>query len=57
MATFVANMMAQVETASAFALAELRGAVRGIADGSAPIPPKKPLPAPIVVAEPAPPRP
>jgi hypothetical protein len=55
MQAFIANVSAQVETAAAFSLQELRGMVNGIADGTMPIPPPKPAPAPVAVAEPAPP--
>jgi hypothetical protein len=41
MSAFVTNGLTQVEVASAFTLAELRGTVNAIANGSAPIPPAK----------------
>jgi hypothetical protein len=55
MGAFTTNVMAQIETAAAFSLVELRGMVNAIANGYAPIPPK-PQPAEAVLApEPAPP--
>jgi hypothetical protein len=48
MATFLASALSQVEIASASAVTELRGTVRGIADGTMPIPAAKPVPAPVV---------
>ncbi len=41
MATFLASALSQVEIAAAFSLTELRGTVRGIADGTMPIPAAK----------------
>jgi hypothetical protein len=55
MSAFVSNGLTQVEVASAFTLAELRGTVNAIADGSSQIPPAKEVPAPVVAVEPPPP--
>jgi hypothetical protein len=56
MSAFLRNTSSQLEVASAFATQELRTTVRAIADGSAPIPPRKPEPQqPAVVVEPPPP--
>ncbi len=52
MARFVCNTTAQVEVAAGFTLAELRGMVTAIRDGSAPIPAPKPAPDPATVIEP-----
>jgi hypothetical protein len=54
MSAFVTNGLTQVEVASAITLAELRGTVNAIADDSAPIPPAKEVPAPVVTVEPPP---
>jgi hypothetical protein len=51
MAAFVNNGLAQVEVASAFLLAELRGTVNAIANGTAPMPPAKEVPAPVAAVE------
>jgi hypothetical protein len=48
MATFLASALSQVEIAAAFTLTELRRSVRGIADGTMPIPAAKPVPGPVV---------
>jgi hypothetical protein len=54
MATFIRNGQAQIDVAGAFLAQELRTTVAAIRDGSMPIPPPKPLAAPVAVAEPAP---
>jgi hypothetical protein len=54
MGMYARNTQAQIETAAAFAVQELRGMVNAIRDGSMPIPPKKPEPALVPVTEPAP---
>jgi hypothetical protein len=48
------NWAAQIDVAGALAVQELRGMVTAIRDGAAPIPPKKPEPAPTSVSEPVP---
>jgi hypothetical protein len=53
-AAFLRSTSSQIEVASAFATQELRAMVRAIADGSAPMPPRKPEPAPLIAPEPAP---
>jgi hypothetical protein len=54
MSAFVSNAATQVEVAGAFTLVELRGMVNAIAEGSAPVPPAKPVPAPVATVEPPP---
>lgn len=55
MSRFIGNCASQVEVASAFSLRELHSMVNAIANGSAPIPAKKPAPAmPVAPVEPAP---
>jgi len=51
---FVSNCVSQSEIAAAFSLQELRGIARGIAEGSAPVPPKPQQPAPVAVEPPPP---
>ena len=53
-ATFLASTLSQVEVAAASVLTEQRAIVRGIADGTMPIPAAKPEPAPVVSIEPPP---
>ncbi|WP_176946136.1 hypothetical protein [Bradyrhizobium sp. Rc2d] len=52
MALFIGNTATQVEVAAGFALVELRGMVRAIQDGVAPIPAAKPISASVPVSEP-----
>jgi hypothetical protein len=52
MATFLASALSQVEIAAAFTLTELRGTVRGIADGTMLIPAAKPVSVPVTTVEP-----
>jgi hypothetical protein len=51
MGMYARNTQAQIEVAGAFTLQELRGMVDQIRTGAAPIPPKKPDPAPVAVVE------
>jgi hypothetical protein len=51
MAAFIRSTSSQVEVAHAFATQELRGMVKAVAEGSAPIPAPKPTPAPVVVEQ------
>jgi hypothetical protein len=55
MCRFASNCATQIEITGAISLQELQGMVKAIAKGTMPIPPKKPIPAPVAVAtEPAP---
>lgn len=55
MALFIGNTATQVEVAAGFALVQLRGMVRAMQDGVAPIPAAKPVATSIAMTEPSPP--